>query len=181
MAVPLDLLLETGDALLLETGDVLLLEEEGLVVAEYGGRFGVAAARRRFADALPSRRFGVSGASRRFAAGGAGMQRAYAELQTLVVGSARRFVFDYSNFPEVVAGETLSAPAITAVSGLTFGSPAVLAAPFVYDEDGSTVATGKGVSVLVTAAAAGDYDVTCLVTASGGGTLPLRDRLKVVA
>jgi hypothetical protein len=80
-----------------------------------------------------------------------------------------------------VAGETLSAPSTPVVAGVTFGSPTVLAAAFTYDEDGSTVASGKGVKVNITGGTAGEYTIRCQVTLSGGGTAILADRLKVVA
>lgn len=92
---------------------------------------------------------------------------------TWVAGDVRRIVFDLSDAPEVVASETLSSPTVAAVTGLTIGSPSVLAA----ETDG--VAAGEGVSVLVTTSAAGTYIVTLSVSTSGGATLKVPVRLVV--
>lgn len=100
----------------------------------------------------------------------------YGRQNTLTKPAAesRFFVFDFSRAPELIAGETISAPNVPAVSGLTIGAPAVLAAI----TDG--VAVGKGVAVQLSAGTDGTtYEVECRVTASGGGTLVMRGNLAV--
>jgi hypothetical protein len=176
------LLLENGvDELLLENGlDALLLEFAG-ITADNGARFARGFVGRRLALAGARRAFRRGFTGRRLREVEANMRKGYAELVQLGVGETRAMVFDFSNFPEVVAGETLSAPSTPAVAGVTFGTPTVLAAAFTYDEDGAQVASGKGVKVNVTGGTAGEYVVRCVVTASGGGTLIVADRLKVVA
>jgi hypothetical protein len=74
------------------------------------------------------------------------------------------YLFDFSNFPEVVAGETLSSPSVSSSpSGLTVGTPAVTAA----ERDG--VAAGEGVAVTVSGGTASTtYSLECSVTTSGG-------------
>jgi hypothetical protein len=74
------------------------------------------------------------------------------------------FLFDFSNFPEVAAGGTLSSPAVPAVTGLTFGTPAVTAAEL----DG--IPAGEAVQVTVTAGEDtedGNYAVWCYATVGG--------------
>jgi hypothetical protein len=53
------------------------------------------------------------------------------------------YLFDFSQFPEYVAGETLASPSVPAVSGLTIGSPAVTVA------DRDYVAAGGGIAVTI--------------------------------
>lgn len=74
------------------------------------------------------------------------------------------YLFDFSRFPEVKAGETLSSPSVTASpSGLTVGSPAVTAAA----RDG--VPAGQGVAVTISSgSASATYSLECLATTSGG-------------
>jgi hypothetical protein len=91
-------------------------------------------------------------------------------------GELRCVGFDFSEFPEVVEGETLSSPSVSADPGLTAGSPEVLTADFVPGDGDPTIASGKGVKVSLTASAAGTYDVTCQVTTSGGSTLKIRGK-----
>ncbi len=80
--------------------------------------------------------------------------------------AARVYCFDFTREPELIAGETLDTPTVPAVSGLTIGSPSVLAAAF----DG--VQAGKGVKVQVSGGTAGTvYEVECRCTTSGGATL----------
>jgi hypothetical protein len=81
----------------------------------------------------------------------------------------RTFRFDFSSFAEVVAGETISSPSVTATpSGLTIGSP--------------TIPSGTSrVEATVTGGAGGQrYNVTCSVTTSGGATLTIEGFLDVV-
>lgn len=84
------------------------------------------------------------------------------------------YQFDFSDFPEVVAGETLSSPNVPAVSGLTIGTPAVTVA----ERDG--VAAGKGVAVTVSGGTAGTtYTITATAVTSGGSTRAVRGRIRV--
>lgn len=87
------------------------------------------------------------------------------------------YCFDFTNFPEVLSGQTISTPVMPAVSGVTFGTPTITAATFTqYNPNGttSTVAAGKGVLVAITIAAAGVYTIDCTVVPSGGGKLARR-------
>lgn len=87
------------------------------------------------------------------------------QTRTKKVSEVVLFVFDFSNFPEVEAGETLSNPSVPAVSGLTIGSPAITAA----ETDG--IAAGKALQVSISGGTAGtDYTVSAYVTTSGGST-----------
>lgn len=90
-------------------------------------------------------------------------------------GEFRAFCFDFSNAPEVVAGETLSSPTVTvSPSGPTIGSPSVLSSAF------DDVASGKGIKVTVSGGTAGTtYTLTCTVTTSGGATLICKGLLPV--
>lgn len=73
--------------------------------------------------------------------------------------------FDFSKFPEVLAGGTLSNPVMATVSNVTFSGTAVLTAEFA---EGATsgaadVQAGKGVSTKITCTVAGRYELTCTV------------------
>jgi hypothetical protein len=86
----------------------------------------------------------------------------------------RLYVFDFSSFPEVLAGETLSAPSVPAVSGLTIGSPAVTS----VIRDG--IAAGKAVEVTIAGGTDGtSYDVEASASTSGGSSWPSRGTLVV--
>lgn len=81
------------------------------------------------------------------------------------------FVFDFSRFPEVVAGETLGTPVVDASSpsGLTLGTPSVTVADQVIDSAGNVVASGKGLQVTVAGGTAGNtYALESRCTFSGG-------------
>ncbi len=79
------------------------------------------------------------------------------------------FVFDFSNFPEIVAGETISSTTVPAVSGITIGTPAVLT------EETDGVPEGEGVAVTISAGTVGtDYTVDCRIVTSGGSTRAVR-------
>jgi hypothetical protein len=80
-------------------------------------------------------------------------------------------VFDFSRFPEAVAGETLSAPEIDASSptGLTLGTIAVTTQDEVVDEHGTTVPAGYGLKVTASGGTAGvTYMLEARATFSGG-------------
>lgn len=83
-------------------------------------------------------------------------------------GEKRAYGFDYQDFPEVQAGETISAPVVPAVTGLTIGAPAVNTAVFDPGGGRKKIPIGKGVVVTLLPAAAGNYDLVCRVDFSGG-------------
>ncbi len=86
----------------------------------------------------------------------------------------RTYVFDFGQFPEVRDGETLSAPIVPPVAGLTIGTPAVTVAATDW------VPTGKGVAVSIAGGTAGEgYAVACTVSTSGGSTLEVAGLLAV--
>lgn len=103
-------------------------------------------------------------------------------------------VFDFTNFPELAdedaAGNELTPPTISsavvsgpggaALTGLTAGTPAVLAAAAVIDSQGNTVATGKGVQVALSGGGAGDdVIVQCAATLSNGSKLVIQGKIAV--
>jgi len=95
------------------------------------------------------------------------------------------FVFDFTNFPEVVAGATISSAVVSgpggqALSGLVAGTPAVLSAAAVIDGDGNTVAAGKGVQCTLAGGSAGsDVLVECAVTLSTGSVAVVQGKVAV--
>lgn len=103
---------------------------------------------------------------------------------TKIASEEIRYVFDFQQYPEVIAGETLSVPTVTveatspdtvASDTLTIGTPAVTSAAV----DG--VPAGKGAQVLISDGTPGTlYTVDCVVTVSGGGKRTRRAQLKVM-
>jgi hypothetical protein len=90
------------------------------------------------------------------------------------------YVFDFSRFPELVAGETLSSPSIPAVSGLTIGTPTVTVADQVVFSNGQVVEAGQGVQVTVSGGtAATTYSLECHCTTSGGATRVIKGSIVV--
>lgn len=88
----------------------------------------------------------------------------------------RLYVFDFSDFPEVLAGETLSLPVVPASSptGLTIGTPAVSAVAR------GDVPAGQAVEVMISGGTAGiDYQVEGQATTSGGAKLAVGGVIKV--
>jgi hypothetical protein len=87
--------------------------------------------------------------------------------------SAESILFGIDFTKLLVSGETLSGTPTVAgsPSGLTIGSPAINAsAPFENDE-GGTVAAGKGVQVRLSGGASGtDYTLTVTSATSAGNT-----------
>jgi hypothetical protein len=79
---------------------------------------------------------------------------------------SRVYEWDFSDFDELEAGETISSPAVTAdPSGLTIGTPSV---------------SGSSVFCRLSGGTAGvTYEVTCAVTLSSGGTLDMVGRQPV--
>lgn len=69
-----------------------------------------------------------------------------------------QYVFDFSRFPEVVAGGTLTSPTIDASSpaGLTLSSATVTDADETVDSSGTVVKAGKGLKVAVSGGTAGE-------------------------
>lgn len=94
-------------------------------------------------------------------------------------------VFDFTNFPEVVAGATISSavisgPAGAALTGITAGTPSVLAAAAVIDSQSNTVAAGKGVRVALAGGGAGDdVIVQCAATLSTGSIATVQGKIAV--
>lgn len=86
---------------------------------------------------------------------------------------ARRYLFDFQYFPEVVAGDTISNPSVPAVSGLTIGTPAITTVVM----DGIPI--GKGVVVPIHGTVVGDYTIECTVDFSGGGKGTIRGIVSV--
>jgi hypothetical protein len=80
---------------------------------------------------------------------------------------SRLYEFDFADFDEVVQGETLSAPSVPAVSGLTIGAPSVLGAKVLVRISGGTAGTL--------------YNLSCSVTTSGGSTISQAGVLSVVS
>jgi hypothetical protein len=73
---------------------------------------------------------------------------------------SRVYEFDFSDFAELEAGETISSPSVSVdPSGPTIGTPSV---------------SGDSVLVRISGGTAGvTYTVTCTVTLSSGGTLTM--------
>lgn len=91
---------------------------------------------------------------------------------------ARYFAFDFSKFPELAgAAELLSdpAPVIRGASGLTVGTPTVLAVAF----DG--IVAGKGVKVRISGGSDDDtVSLSCVAYAAADVPLEVPGRLAVV-
>jgi hypothetical protein len=84
------------------------------------------------------------------------------------------YLFDFTPFPEIAAGETVASASVPAVTGLTIGAAAVISAR----TDG--VAAGKGVQVAISGGTAGAaYTVSCRITTSGGSVREIRLALSV--
>jgi hypothetical protein len=76
--------------------------------------------------------------------------------------------FDFSKFPELLSGGSMSNPVMTPVTGITFTGTAVLTVPF-YEGDSTAapaVAVGKGVSTKVLCTVPGTYVLACTVDMS---------------
>jgi hypothetical protein len=125
-----------------------------VVAAQPGGTF------RRYDAARAFRRYDTARAFR------GGSRVADSIQRTTLVKDASEtvsFIFDFTRFPEYVAGETLASPSVPAVSGLTIGSPAVT------DEDRDDVEEAGGVEVTISGGTAGvEYSIECFATFSGG-------------
>lgn len=89
-------------------------------------------------------------------------------------GETVHFLFDFTPFPEFQAGQTIASASAPAVSGLTLGTPTLLAA----SADG--IAAGRGVLLSVSGGTAGTtYTVSVLATFSGGPVREVRLSLTV--
>lgn len=85
-------------------------------------------------------------------------------------GELYTIAFDFQDFPEIEAGETISSPAIAAVSGVTIGTPAVNTVDFYPGRGARMIPAGKGVIVTVYTLTAGTYTLNCTASFSGGAT-----------
>lgn len=84
------------------------------------------------------------------------------------------YVFDFTAFPEIKAGDTIASATVPAVSGLTIGTPAVTTA----DRDG--VDAGKGVEVVIAGGTAGEtYTCECRAVLSSGSIRVVKGQLVV--
>lgn len=167
------LLTEAGGGVLLEDGAGLLLESAGPLAGPLAG--GVA---RRTPVSRAGLRTRTPGrVARRGLAGRVARGNFMGLLQTTLPKAAAEvvgYVFDFSGMPEFAAGDTLASAAVPAVSGLTIGTPAVLAAL----TDG--VAAGKGIQVTINGGTAGTrYVVTCLGTFASGAVRAVKLALEV--
>lgn len=94
-------------------------------------------------------------------------------------------VFDFANFPELVAGASIlsaavSGPGGASLTGLVAGPPVVLSAAAVIDALGNTVAAGKGVQVALAGGTAGaDVVVECAATLSTGSVAVVQGKIAV--
>lgn len=87
-------------------------------------------------------------------------------------GEVRAYTFDFSQFPEVAAGDALTGTPVVAVTppGLTLGTPSVVA--------GNPAST---VEVLITMGSAEQlYSLTCTCATADGSTLVCEGRLSVL-
>lgn len=89
----------------------------------------------------------------------------------------REYGIDCSAAPELATGTgiTISSGAMSGGSGLTFGSPAVLAAAF------DDIPSGKGLSVRISGTTTGTHKFACTVTLSNGRKFVVPGRLVKVA
>lgn len=95
--------------------------------------------------------------------------------------SERTYVFDFSAFPEVKAGETLSSPVVT-ISPSGGVSVSVSASVSTTDTQGDTgiISTGKCVLVELTGGSKNlTYSVECKVNTSAGAVLTIQGYLAV--
>jgi hypothetical protein len=91
-----------------------------------------------------------------------------------------QYVFDYSRFPEMKAGETLGTPVVDPVAGHTIGAPAVTTEDEVVDEAGTVVEAGKGIQVTISGGTAGNtYNLESRGTFSGGATRVVKGAVRV--
>lgn len=99
----------------------------------------------------------------------------YVPTKEKIAAMVRTYIFDFTDFAELDAGETLVTPTVPSVSGLSTGSPSVSVAEI------DDVAAGKGVTVSISGGTAGTtYTVDCRCTTSGNATLVRRLNLKVI-
>ena len=98
-----------------------------------------------------------------------------AEAHVKGVGEVRTVPFNYSNFPEILGGDTLSSATVTGnPGGLTVGSASVSAAVV----DGIPI--GQAILAVVSGGTDGvDYALTCLATTAAGSVLEVRGVLSV--
>lgn len=111
--------------------------------------------------------------------------------KTLYRGEAScAYCFDFQDFPEVTAGETLSSPDVVLSSGPAIVTPSgeivTTSIFYEYDRNGTvenSVPVGKGVKVFLTppavGGAKGECILTCKVNCSGGATRAKRCKIIV--
>jgi len=105
-------------------------------------------------------------------------EQLYVPTKPKLAAESRVFVIDFTDHSELEAGETMSAPSVPAVSGLTIGSPSVTSADIT--ENGVTIAAGKAVQVRISGGTAGTkYTVDCTASTSGGSTIGRRVKIAV--
>lgn len=89
---------------------------------------------------------------------------------------------DFSNFPEVLAGQTLVSGNMTAVAGVTFAGTAVTDATFTNtlpNGSSDTVPAGQGVKTAITCTTRGKYTISFNAVLSGGATVSTKMELDV--
>lgn len=84
------------------------------------------------------------------------------------------FLFDFTKFPEYIADETLSAPAVDPVEGLTIDAPEVSSV------GRDSIPAGGCVEVWISGGSAGTVcDLECRATFGGGSIRVVKGRLNV--
>jgi hypothetical protein len=85
------------------------------------------------------------------------------------------YLFDFSNFPEIQAGDTITDQEIPEVAGLDIGTPVVTVA---VDRG---IPAGQAVKVMIGGGTADqDYTLKCKATTSGGAVMVVKGKLEVV-
>ncbi len=106
------------------------------------------------------------------------------QTRVLAPGEARIFVFDFSNFPELldedaggnavtpatIVSAVVTGPGGTPLTGVTAGTPCVLTEDAIVDAAGNTVPAGKGVccALFAPSTPGDDVIVECAATLSNG-------------
>lgn len=106
--------------------------------------------------------------------------------RVLAPGESRVFVFAFDDFPELldedidgnavvsatIASAVVTGPGGTPLTGVTAGTPCVLAAATIVDSKGTVVKAGKGVccALFAPSSPGDDVVVECKVTLSNGST-----------
>lgn len=95
---------------------------------------------------------------------------------------AKTFGFDFQSEGTVKNNATLSSPIVTVTSGsgITVGTPVVIAAEFLDGGTGKKIPAGKGVAVRLSGGTPGRYYLSCKVATSDGDTLEIFGSIEVV-